>query len=433
MNDLSALRSTIRSSSAFCNLSEEDLTYLIEVGELRTYEPGTVIMVQGEEAHDAGLILSGEVSIITDGPRGPIPVATLGAPSLVGEVGALAHLPRSATVRARTAVTLLRIGRSALAEIARTTPSILIDAIGNLGERLRRVNGAIAIYTHALEALERHELDRALLDELRHPVPDLADFGQTFGRMADEIMLRRQRSDDMASAAVIQRALLPRPEAFAAETKLDASASMTAARDVGGDWFELIPLNDGRVAVGVGDVCGKGVPAALFTGITKTLIRINLREKPDLVEAILKANAYLANNNAAELFATILYAAFDPTTGDTELVSCGHHPALIRRASGAIEAPCGGGLPVGMFEGLKPRMHRTRLDKGDLLFLYTDGVSEAEDESETEFGEERLAFLIAQGEPCHAAQWIARVEDAVRRHAGRRPQFDDITCVALVG
>ena len=74
-------------------------------------------------------------------------------------------------------------------------------------------------------------------------------------------------------------------------------------------------LADGRIALGVGDVCGKGVPAALFTGITKTLIRINLRENPDLPAAILKANAYLANNNAGQLFATILYAAYDPRTG----------------------------------------------------------------------------------------------------------------------
>ena len=93
---------------------------------------------------------------------------------------------------------------------------------------------------------------------------------------------------------------------------------MNAARDVGGDWFELVALEDGRVAVGVGDVCGKGVPAALFIGITKTLIRINLRERPDLPGAILKANAYLANNNAAELFATLLYAAFDPRSGEVE-------------------------------------------------------------------------------------------------------------------
>ncbi len=432
MKDLSALRTIIRATSAFRQITEDDVSYLIEVGELRSYAPDAVLMVQGEDSHDAALVLSGGVTIVADSARGCIPIATLEAPALVGELGALAHLQRSATVRARTDVTVLRIGRSALAEVARTTPSLLIDVIGRMGDRLRRFNGAIGLYTHALEALERHELDPALLDELRNPLPDLADFGHTFGRMAEQILLRRQRSDEMASAAVIQRALLPKPEAFAAETGVDAAASMNAALDVGGDWFELVPLADGRVAVGVGDVCGKGVPAALFTGITKTLIRIKLRETPDLPGAILEANAWLANNNAAELFATLLYAAFDPRTGDVELVSCGHLPALLRRAGGAVESLSGGGLPVGLFETLKPRMQRAEMRPGDLLYLYTDGVTEAEDDANAEFGEARLISLLASGAPCGAAAWIARVEDAVRSFSDGRPQFDDITGVALV-
>ena len=265
-------------------------------------------------------------------------------------MGALAHCTRTATARARTPVTALRIGRDALTEVARATPSLLIDVIGRMGDRMRKFNGAIGLYTHALAALERHEFDPALLDELRNPIPDLADFGQTFGRMAEQIILRRQRDDEMASAAVIQRALLPKVDEFAAETGLDVSATMTPARDVGGDFFDLVRLADGRVAIGVGDVCGKGVPAALFMGITRTLIRINLRETPDLPGAILKANAYLANNNAAELFATLLYAAFDPRSGEVEYCSCGHLPALIRRADGAVEALPAGGLPVGLFD-----------------------------------------------------------------------------------
>jgi phosphoserine phosphatase RsbU/P len=147
----------------------------------------------------------------------------------------------------------------------------------------------------------------ALLEELRNPIPGLADFGQTFGRMAEQLILRRQRDDEMASAAVIQRALLPRVQDFAKESRLDVGASMTPARDVGGDFFEFVPLADGRVALGIGDVRGKGVPAALFMGITKTLIRINLRENLDLRGAIVKANAFLGDNNAGQLFATILY------------------------------------------------------------------------------------------------------------------------------
>ena len=111
-------------------------------------------MVQGEDSHDAVLILAGQVRVIADSARGAIPIATLEAPCLVGELGALAHLQRSATVRARTPVSVLRVGRSALADVARTTPSLLIDVIGRMGDRLRRFNDAIGLYTHALEALE---------------------------------------------------------------------------------------------------------------------------------------------------------------------------------------------------------------------------------------------------------------------------------------
>ena len=426
-----AVRAAVRATSAFRDLSEADVSFLIEAGALETFEPEAILMVQGEPSEYAMLILTGEVTVTADSARGVIPISTMQAPSLVGELGSLAGLPRSATARARTAVTALRIGRAELAKVARATPSLLIDVIGRMGDRLRKFNGAIGLYTHALAALERLEFDPALLDELRNPIPDLADFGQTFGRMAEQIILRRQRDDEMASAAVIQRALLPKVAEFAADTRLDVSAAMTPARDVGGDFFDLVKLDDGRVALGVGDVCGKGVPAALFMGITKTLIRINLRETPDLPGAILKANATLVNNNAAELFATLCYAAFDPRSGEVEYCSFGHLPALMRRAGGAVEKLEAGGLPVGLFDHLKARPRRAAMRPGDLLFLYTDGVTEAADADAREFGEDRLVDLLARGEAADAGRWIARVDEAVRAFSGGEPQFDDITCLAL--
>ena len=333
-----------------------NLAILIEAAELETFDPDAVLMVQGDASDFAMLILEGEVTVSADSARGAIPISTLHAPSLVGELGALAQLPRSATARACTPVTALALRtRSAGRESLHATPSLLIDVIGRMGERMRKFNGAISLYTHALGALERHEFDPALLEELRNPIPDLADFGQTFGRMAEQIILRRQRDDEMASAAVIQRALLPRVTEFAEESSLDVWAAMTPARDVGGDFFELVPLADGRVALGVGDVCGKGVPAALFMGITKTLIRINLRENPDLPGAIVKANAFLADNNAGQFFATALYVAYDPRSGALEYCNCGHLPGYIRRAGGAVET-----LPVG-----RPAGRPVRPDEDD--------------------------------------------------------------------
>ncbi len=421
MNATPAVRAAIRATSAFRDLSEANVAFLIEASEIRTFEPEAILMVQGEPSDCAMLLLEGEVIVTSDSPRGTIPISTMKAPALVGELGSLARLPRSATARARTPVSVLQIGCDALVRVAHATPSLLIEVIGRMGDRLRKLNGAIGLYTHALAALERHEFDPALLDELRNPIPDLADFGQTFGRMAEQIVLRRQRDDEMASAAVIQRALLPKVDGFVAETGLDVSAAMTPARDVGGDFFDLVRLADGRVAIGVGDVCGKGVPAALFMGITKTLIRINLREAPDLPGAILKANAYLAHNNAAELFATLLYAAFDPRSGEVEYASCGHLPALLRRADGAVETLQDGGLPVGLFDNLKMSVSRAELREGDLFFLYTDGVTEASDVNEIEFGERRLLDLLGQEAtrrpPSGSRGWNTRC--AISRAASR--------------
>ena len=432
MKDTPELRAAIRAASAFRELSDDNLALLIEAAELETFDPDAVLMVQGEASDYAMLILEGQVTVSADSARGAIPISTLHAPSLVGELGALAQLPRSATARACTPVTALRFGRAALVEVAQATPSLLIDVIARMGERLRKFNGAVSLYTEALGALERHELDPALLEELRNPIPGLADFGQTFGRMAEQLILRRQRDDEMASAAVIQRALLPRVKDFAEESRLDVWASMTPARDVGGDFFELVPLADGRVALGIGDVCGKGVPAALFMGITKTLIRINLRENPDLPGAIVKANAFLADNNAGQLFATVLYAAYDPRSGALEYCNCGHLPGLIRRPGGVVETLPVGGLPVGLFEPMKMAVHKAQLRPGDLFFLYTDGVTEAEDPETRQFGEDRLEGLLAKkGHGASASQWTARIEAAVRTFARGRSQFDDITCLAL--
>jgi CRP-like cAMP-binding protein len=432
MNDSPELRAAIRATSGFHDLSDANLALLIEAAELETFDSDAVLMVQGEPSDYAMLILKGEVTVTADSARGAIAISTLKAPSLVGELGSLAQLPRSATARARTPVAALRFGRTPLVEVARATPSLLIDVIGRMGERMRKFNGAISLYTEALAALERHEFDPALLEELRTPIPDLAEFGETFGRMAGQIILRRQRDDEMASAAVIQRALLPKVSDFAAESGLDVWATMTPARDVGGDFFDLVRLGDGRVALGVGDVCGKGVPAALFMGITRTLIRINLRENPDLPEAILKANAYLVNNNAGGFFATLIYAAYDPRSGEIEYCSCGHLSPLIRRAGGRVETlPCGG-LPVGLFEPMKMMAGEAQMRPGDLFFLYTDGVTEAEDREARQFGEDRLQGLLAKkGHGARAERWIARVEAALREFSGGQAQFDDITCLAL--
>ena len=236
----------------------------------------------------------------------------------------------------------------------------------------------------------------------------------------------------MASAAIIQRALLPDPRAFAADTRLDVHAAMIPARDVGGDFFDLVTLSDGRVALGVGDVCGKGVPAALYMGISKTLIRINLRERPDLAAAIRKANAYLTTHYPAEQFATLFYAAYDPATRRARI--CELRPS--RRAAsaaptGASRALPAGGLPVGMFEDLRvTAAHgaaRRRRPVADLQRRRHRGGGRRGLRVRRGRG---LCEALAQEEGGAAAA-VEAVIAAARAFAGCAPQSDDITCVAL--
>ncbi len=430
MTDPASLRATLRAVGDLADLSEARIDALISAATTLVFAPGEALMAQGDRSDFADVIVSGEAKICADGRGGPVLLAVLKGPALVGEVGAFAGLNRTATVRARSAVLALRIGKAALVEAALEAPAMLIGALGRLGDRLRRVHGAIALYTQALGALERGAVSAELMRDLRDPSPELADFGETFARMADEIALRRQRNDEMASAAIIQRALLPDPLAFARATGLDAHAAMRPARDVGGDFFDLLALADGRVALGVGDVCGKGVPAALYMGISKTLIAINLRERPDLGAAVAKANAYLTAHYPSEQFATLFYAAIDPATGDLEYVSCGHPAARIRRRDGRVEALEAGGLPVGMFDDLRPPSRRARLDAGDALFVYSDGVTEAADPAQEEFGEARLDAALARAEG-GANALVSAVVEAVGGFARGAAQSDDVTCVAI--
>ena len=423
-------RARLRAVAEFASLSDAALDALIAAAQPLAFGPGETLIAQDEASDFADVLTSGEVEIVAMSARGAIPVGGARAPALVGELGALAGLARTASVRARGPVEVLRVPRDALADAARAAPQMLIDALARLGGRLQRVNAAIGLYTDALAALERGEFPEGLQRELSDPAPDLAEFAETFARIAHEIVLRRQRNDEMASAAIIQRALLPDPAAFASGRALSVHAAMIPTREVGGDFFELLALDDGRVVVGVGDVCGKGVPAALYMGISKTLIRMKLRERPDLAAAIADANAYLTANYPAEQFATLFYGAFDPATGALDYVSCGHPAARIRRADGRVEALAAGGLPLGLFEDLTVKRRRATLYKGDLLFVFSDGVSEAADDAALEFGEARIAEALAAQEG-GAQATVEAVIAAARAFAGTARQSDDITALAL--
>jgi len=251
--------------------------------------------------------------------------------------------------------------------------------------------------------------------------------------MAAQRARERMREAEMASAAAIQRAMLPAPQQDDAAGPFDIAARMIPAREVGGDLYDIVLLDAKRAVITIGDVCGKGIPASLFMAVSQTVMRLAVRSAGDLKAEIEAANALLVANNREEMFTTLFCAVLDQSSGAMTYCNCGHNPPLLLRHGENIFEPLRAcGPPLGMFEAAKYAPRSIVLASGDMLVLYTDGVTEAEDLQSAQFGMERLeqALREMRGQPARAV--IEHVVARVAAFAGRAPQSDDITCVAMV-
>ena len=253
--------------------------------------------------------------------------------------------------------------------------------------------------------------------------------------LRQEIARRRAHEAEMASAAAIQRAMLPatQPDEIAA-ARYDVFPFMTPAREVGGDLYDIARLDATHVLISIGDVCGKGIPAALFMAMTQSVMRMAVRLGQDLQAEVGAANTVLSADNAEGMFTTFFCAVLDLATGTLAWCNCGHPPALVLRRDATTFEPlrtCGPAL--GIIEGARYKSAgAVTLAPGDMLFLYTDGITEAENRKEELFGAQRLeqALIATRGRP--ARELVEHVVARVTAFANGAPQSDDITCVAVV-
>lgn len=427
-----AILAQLREHITLGGLPEAALKSLIESGELLHYEPGDAMLEQGALSDSALFIISGEADILVETSFGDTHIARASPNMLIGEIGAFSHLPRIATARAGTAVDALRIGRPQLLELGRTNPQLLLFVIGQLGERLSRLNQAIGFYTHTLSALERNDFNAKLLDELLNPMPELIDFSHSFRRLAEQITLKRRRFEEMAHAAVIQRSMLPRSfESANTFRAIDLYGELHPANEVGGDFFDYFAIDDKRLAVSIGDVSGKGVPASLFMAITQSLIRLTLRGGGDLATELARVNDLLAANNEESMFATAFCAVISVDTGEIAYSNCGHNAPIILHRNGAIDKLTPTGPPLGASSEIRPRIANWHLTSDDLLVLFSDGLPEATNRNGEFFGDERIELTVREHAKSTAQGLVRAVIDRVTDFESGAPRFDDIACVSL--
>src|SRR4051794_27613457 len=349
--DETAVVELMRAHPSFAHLPASSVAGLIARCALAHFAAGELLIRQGDASDAAFLLLGGEVEILVETHYGPVHLARRGSNTLLGELGAFAKLPRTATVRALEPVQALRIGRDDLLQVGRANPDLLLAIIQQLGEHTGTVNRALGFYTNALAALERPDFDPAILDALLNPAPEMVNFARTFRSMAEQITLRRRQHDEMASAASIQRAMLPPPlPGDSCRGRVALHATMRPAREIGGDFYDYFPIGEDRIGIVIGDVSGKGVPASLFMAMTRTIIRLVARQEEDLATGMARANALLSADNESAMFVTLFYGVLDFADGTFTYCNCGHNPPLVLRCDGARERLTLTGLPLGIME-----------------------------------------------------------------------------------
>jgi sigma-B regulation protein RsbU (phosphoserine phosphatase) len=244
--------------------------------------------------------------------------------------------------------------------------------------------------------------------------------------------VKEKLATELRIAREIQLGILPTDTSAATRgAGVEVHTLLEPAREVGGDLFEVLRADNGKLVVLIGDVSGKGIPAALFMAVTMTLIR-TLGTQFQKPEQILQGvNDALAVHNPRNMFVTIFCAVYEPGSGLLSYASAGHPAPMLVRNGRCEAVPCEPGMVAGAFSGLEVSSQSLQLATGDLLLLYTDGVTEAFNDAGEQFGEGRLSEELSRQPGQSAAQSVTGVLEAVRRHARQHPQSDDIAMLGL--
>ncbi|MBK8149198.1 MAG: SpoIIE family protein phosphatase [Acidobacteria bacterium] len=201
--------------------------------------------------------------------------------------------------------------------------------------------------------------------------------------------------------------------------------------EIGGDYYDFIARDDGKMLIALGDVSGKGTAAALLMSSLHASIHGQVSARNSLSDTVTSVNQYLAHNTPTNRFVTLFIAELDPASGELKYINAGHNPPLIGRADGRIEQLESGGFPLGIMPMAEYELGQTRLASGDVLVIYSDGVSEAANLKGDEFGLERLSEVVAKNLTASASGLRDKVESALSSFTQSAPAGDDITLVIV--
>jgi len=321
----------------------------------------------------------------------------------------------------------IRTGESVLVRDVREDPRYVVGR----SEALSEIAVPIVVDGRTIAALDVESDRLAAFDE--NDVERLDFFAEAAALAIEKAMLHRHLVDreqleaQLRLARQVQRSLLPdRPP------KVDGwelAAVCQPSLELSGDYFDFLPRDDGRQVLVVADVAGKGVPAALIMATFRAILRSRLEDVDDLAEIVASANRLLLQSSTARSFVTSFCGVLDPASGRLRYVSCGHPPALVRRISGDVHELDTTGPAIGVFADAAFHSAETTLSAGEVLALYTDGLTEAMDPVGEQFGVDRLRSAMEAWGRGSAGELADRLVRRAREFVARPHLADDLTVV----
>ena len=290
----------------------------------------------------------------------------------------------------------------------------------------------------------RSAMNNGAFDFATKPI-DLDDLSRTIEKAIEEIeFVRKSQQEhtqlvsiksDLAVAGEIQQAILPQkfPPIEEMADMVDLFATMTPAKEVGGDFFDFFKIDEKRLGFVIADVSGKGVPASIFMAVSRTLLRATGMRGIDTNECLNYVNNMLCHESIDSMFVTVFYGIYTTETGLVEYTNAGHNPPYVVRADGTVDTlPMSENIVAGMFDDFTFTQSTLQLDKGDMLVLFTDGVTEAFNTSGEMFDEKGLETTLENKGAGKSSHDICQeILKDVNDFSGKEPQSDDITLMAI--
>lgn len=304
----------------------------------------------------------------------------------------------------------------------------LVEPINRLTEEVAVIGSGDL--EHRIQGIDTEDEIGELADAFNRMTGELKNYISNLKAVTAE---KERIGAELSVATHIQASMLPCIfPAFPDQKEIDIFATMEPAKEVGGDFYDFFLVDDRHLAIVIADVSGKGVPAALFMVIAKTLIKNHTQAGECPGDVFTGTNRQLCESNDAGLFVTAWMGVLDMDTGEFVYVNAGHNPPLIRTKNGDFQyLKARAGFVLAGMEGMKYRQASMILEPGDMIYLYTDGVTEATDTADQLYGEDRLLAYLNAAKDRTLEDILHGVKADIDLFVKGAPQFDDITMLAL--